>query len=252
MKKHKEKDIYRIILFFIGVLWFEVYFYYSVQNIFSIIGEIGSMNILNSEIINEKLFIYDILISLIWILPWYAVFNMIKNSIIEVNKFLKSFLIATIVSYILTISFVIFSIILSYRSIYFKGYIFSAIVLINFINIISWHIILIIICIKLIGNKLKDLNYLIKGVNILLLCILSVSLFLSSTFGFFVVLIYMPNEIKVSYNNISYNIREDSFLAQYKKEYRFIYNKSINLFLMKKLSNNEIPREILAENNNYY
>lgn len=108
------------------------------------------------------------------------------------------------------------------------------------------------ICIKLIGKKLKDLNSLIKVFNIVLLCILSVSLFLSSTVGFFIVLISIPTEIKVSYDNMNYNIRKDVFLAQDEKEYNFIYNKSINLFLMKKLSDNEIPREILAENNNYY
>ncbi|MEG1009994.1 MAG: hypothetical protein RSF67_09335 [Clostridia bacterium] len=225
MKKTKDKDMYRIILFFIGVLLFEVYLCYSVPNIFSMIGEIESMNILNSEILKRKLFIDNILISLIWILPWYFVFNMIKNSIIQVDKFLKTLLIAIIVSYILTISFVIFSIIFAYKSIYFKGYIFSAIVLISFINVISWHIILMTICIKLIGGKLKDLNSLIKASNILLLCILSVSLFQSSTVGFFIVLISIPTEIKVSYNNISYNIRKDGFLVQDEKEYNFIYNK---------------------------
>lgn len=252
MKKHKEKDIHRIILFFIGVLGFEVYFYYSVTKIFMTIAEIESMNILNSEILKGKLFIDDILLSLIWILPWYVVFNMIKNSIIQVNKFFKAFLIATIVSYILTVSFVIFSIILAYSSIYFKGYIVSAIILINFINVIAWHIILMTICVKLIGEKLKDLKPLIKGFNILLLCILSVSLFLSSTIGLFIVVLTIPNEIKSSHNNINYNIRKYDFLAHDEKDYNFIYNKSINLFLMKKLSDNEVPSEILAENNSYY
>lgn len=247
MKKSKDKDIYIITLFFIGVLLFEVYLCYP----FNIIQEIGYMNILNSEILKEELF-ENILISLIWLLPWYFIFNMIKNSIIQANKFLKMFLIATIVSYILTISFVIFSIVLAYRSIYFKGYIFGAIILINFINNISWIIILITICIKLNGKKFKNLNTLIKVFNIVSLCTLSVSLFLILTIGFFIVLISIPTEIKVSYNNISYNIRKDGFLVHDEKEYNFIYNKSINLFLMEKLSDNEIPREILAENNNYY
>lgn len=252
MKKNKDKDINIIILFFIGVLLFEVYFYYSGPKIFIMIGDIGSTNILNNETLEEKLFIKDILISLTWILSWYLVFNIIKKSIVQVNKFLKTFLIASMVSYILTILFIIFSIILAYKSLYFKGYIFNAIVLINFINLISLHIIIITICIKLIGRKLKDLNLLIKVFNFLLLCILSVSLFLSSTFGFFMVTILIETEIKVLYNNSSYNIKKYDFLAHDEKDYIFRYNKSINLFLMKKLSDNEIPREILAENNNYY
>lgn len=249
MKKHK--DTYIIILFFIGVLLFEAYFYYPVPKIFSMIEEIGSMNILNSEILKDTLF-GNILISLVWIFPWCFIFKMINNSIIQVNKFLKTLLVTTVISYILIVSFVIISIVLAYKDLYFKGYILSTIILINFINTIIWHIIFMTICIKLIGKKLKDLNSLIKVFNIVLLCILSVSLFLSSTVGFFIVLISIPTEIKVSYDNMNYNIRKDGFLAQDEKEYNFIYNKSINLFLMKKLSDNEIPREILAENNNYY
>lgn len=41
-------------------------------------------------------------------------------------------------------------------------------------------------------------------------------------------------------------------LPRHKKDYTFIYNKSINLFLMERLKDTEVPRETLAENNNYY
>lgn len=38
----------------------------------------------------------------------------------------------------------------------------------------------------------------------------------------------------------------------HKNDYIFIYNKSINLFLIERLKDTEDPSEILAENNNYY
>lgn len=60
-----------------------------------------------------------------------------------------------------------------------------------------------------------------------------------------------PEEIMVINKNIKYNIRVNGFLVS-RNESTFIYNKSINSILMKKLYNNEITPEILAENNDYY
>ena len=60
-----------------------------------------------------------------------------------------------------------------------------------------------------------------------------------------------PEEITVINKNIKYNIRVNGFLVS-RNESTFIYNKSINSILMKKLYNNEITPEILAENNDYY
>lgn len=65
------------------------------------------------------------------------------------------------------------------------------------------------------------------------------------------VLFSKPEEIKVINKNIQYNIRIVGFLTA-RDEATYIYNKSINSLLMKKIYNNEIPPEILAENNDYY
>lgn len=64
-------------------------------------------------------------------------------------------------------------------------------------------------------------------------------------------LLLIPEEIQVVNKDIKYNIRVEGFLVG-RNEGTYIYNKSINSLSMRRLKGNEIPEEILAENNHYY
>lgn len=158
----------------------------------------------------------------------------------------------TISIYILTLIFIIIENIFMNNNIYFKGTVSYIILIISFANLISAILLLFIISIKIIQESIKKNSGKVVALkNIIILTPVIISLGFTLSFGSMGVLFSKPEEIKVINKNIQYNIRIVGFLTA-RDEATYIYNKSINSLLMKKIYNNEIPPEILAENNDYY
>lgn len=64
-------------------------------------------------------------------------------------------------------------------------------------------------------------------------------------------MLFIPEEIHTTYNNEEYIIEVDGFLVA-RDESTFTYYKSKYFFLMESLDKSDVPKEILAENNDYY
>lgn len=206
-------------------------------------------NITNIYIVN---LIYVILINLCLCTIGFILFKIYKYLSLKFNLFLKIYIGITISIYILILSFIIVENIFMNDDIYFKGTVSYIILIISFANLISTILLLFIISIKISKESIKKNNGKVGTLkNIIILTPLILSLVFTLSFGSIGVVFSKPEEIKVINKNIKYNIRVNGFLVS-RNESTFIYNKSINSLLMKKLYNNEIPPEILAENNDYY
>lgn len=196
--------------------------------------------------------IYVILINLCLCTIGFILFKIYKYLSLKFNLFLKIYIGITISIYILILSFIIVENIFMNDDIYFKGTVSYIILIISFANLISTILLLFIISIKISKESIKKNNGKVGTLkNIIILTPLILSLVFTLSFGSIGVVFSKPEEIKVINKNIKYNIRVNGFLVS-RNESTFIYNKSINSLLMKKLYNNEIPPEILAENNDYY
>lgn len=196
--------------------------------------------------------IYGVSINLCLCTIGLILFKVYKYLSLKFNLFFKIYIGITISIYILILSFIIVENILMNNDIYFKGTVSYIILIISFANLISTILLLFIISIKISKESIKKNNGKVGALkNIIILTPLILSLVFTLLFGFIGVVFSKPEEIKVINKNIKYNIRVNGFLVS-RNESTFIYNKSINSLLMKKLYNNEIPPEILAENNDYY
>lgn len=196
--------------------------------------------------------IYGVSINLCLCTIGLILFKVYKYLSLKLNLFLKIYIGITISIYILILSFIIVENILMNNDIYFKGTVSYIILIISFANLISTILLLFIISIKISKESIKKNNGKVGALkNIIILTPLILSLVFTLLFGSIGVVFSKPEEIKVINKNIKYNIRVNGFLVS-RNESTFIYNKSINSLLMKKLYNNEIPPEILAENNDYY
>lgn len=196
--------------------------------------------------------IYVILINLCLCTIGFILFKIYKYLSLKFNLFLKIYIGITISIYILILSFIIVENIFMNDDIYFKGTVSYIILIISFANLISTILLLFIISIKISKESIKKNNGKVGTLkNIIILTPLILSLVFTLSFGSIGIVFSKPEEIKVINKNIKYNIRVNGFLVS-RNESTFIYNKSINSLLMKKLYNNEIPPEILAENNDYY
>lgn len=208
--------------------------------------------ILNITNIYKVNLIYVILINLCLCTIGFILFKIYKYLSLKFNLFLKIYIGITISIYILILSFIIVENIFMNDDIYFKGTVSYIILIISFANLISTILLLFIISIKISKESIKKNNGKVGTLkNIIILTPLILSLVFTLSFGSIGVVFSKPEEIKVINKNIKYNIRVNGFLVS-RNESTFIYNKSINSLLMKKLYNNEIPPEILAENNDYY
>ncbi len=196
--------------------------------------------------------IYVISINLCLCTIGFILFKVYKYLSLKFNLFFKIYIGITISIYILILSFIIVENIFMNNDIYFKGAVSYIILIISFANLISTILLLFIISIKISKENIRKNNGKVGTLkNIIILTPLILSLVFILSFGSIGVVFSKPEEIKVINKNIKYNIRVNGFLVS-RNESTFIYNKSINSLLMKKLYNNEIPPEILAENNDYY
>lgn len=196
--------------------------------------------------------IYMILINICLCTIGFILFKIYKYLSLKFNLFLKIYIGITISIYILTLIFIIIENIFMNNNIYFKGTVSYIILIISFANLISAILLLFIISIKIIQESIKKNSGKVVALkNIIILTPVIISLGFTLSFGSMGVLFSKPEEIKVINKNIQYNIRIVGFLTA-RDEATYIYNKSINSLLMKKIYNNEIPPEILAENNDYY
>lgn len=178
-------------------------------------------------------------------------FKSVKVLGMKINWFLKIYIIITMGIYILTLGFIIINNSIINNDIYFKGEVVYLVLKISFANIISTIFLLLIISIKVLKARVK---YNEKGSGIkatIVLCPIILSVIINLTFGYLGLLFSKPHEVEVINKNVEYIIRVEGFLVA-KNESTFIYNKSINKFFMKRLNDNEVPSEILAENNGYY
>ncbi|MDU2124016.1 MAG: hypothetical protein E7E64_16020 [Clostridium celatum] len=196
--------------------------------------------------------IYVILINICLCTIGISLFKVYKYLSLKFNLFLKIYIGMIIIIYILTLGFIIIKNILMNNNIYFKGEVSYIILIISFANLISTILLLFIISIKISKESIKKNSNKIGFLkNIIILIPLILSLGFTLSFGTISVVFSKPEEINVIDKSIKYNIRVDGFLVA-RNEATFIYNKSINSILMKKLYTNEVPPEILAENNDYY
>lgn len=239
-KKYGAKKIDETMLFTIAIFTFILLLSPLLGMVYGILG-----------IYNKADLVYDLLNSIFLSMIGFIMFKVSKSFNLQITNFLKMYIITTIIIYILTFSFTIIDKIFWVNNIYFKGKFSYIILLISFANIILTIIILIKISNKIRKVKFKNDSTSRRITSIITLFVLILSLIYTLSFGYIGVLLAKPEEIEVTHKNIQYNIRVDGFLVA-RDESTFRYNKSINLFLMKKLNDDEVPNEILAENNDYY
>ena len=239
LEKYEWKKADEKMLFGIAV-WGFMLLISPLFNMFSSITEIYKVNLVN--VFLNSIFLYSI---------GLIIFKVSKFFDFKINIFLKIHITITIIIYILTLSFMLINNLFLENNIYFKGKILYLILLISFANIISTILILIIIGNKVRKVKINNDDNSRSVTSIIILFPLILALICTLLFGYIGILFSKPEEIEVTNKNIEYIIRVDGFLVA-RDEATFIYNKSINLFLMKRLDKYEVPNEILAENNDYY
>lgn len=193
-----------------------------------------------------SVFFYNLILFIIG----FILFKISKSLSLKFNLLSKIHIILTIIIYIFLLSFIISKNFLYKSNIYFNSNFLSVVLIVGFFNIISTPLLLIGFGNKIVKSKTLNISSKFTTKFMISLPII-ISLIINLTFGYLALLFSLPNEITVISNNKTYNIRIEWFLSA-KEDATFIYHKPINFFLMERLNPDEIPDEILAENNDYY
>lgn len=186
---------------------------------------------------------YLIVFSIIIIFSIFSVFNSFKiktsDFFSKFSKTLKNLLLGILLLSLL-------SNLLISKGLYFNGFIRFIIIIVGSFSTIFLLIFLIS------SNTLIWKNVIHKKIpNILTSTFLILFTLLYSLLLLIGTLLSIPEEINTTYNNEKYIIGVDGFLVA-RDKCTFTYYKAKYFFLMESLDKSDVPKEILAENNDYY
>ena len=217
-----------------------------------LLGECFKVVLKHSEIYISYSLEKAILLNCLFIIWIFITFQNIKSYDLCFSRFFKILIATTMVMYVVVLIFVISANILSNYNIYFNGLFISLVLKVNWI----YSLLVIYILFNIIRKiKNQDIIYknkmskVINKISSILTEIILIGAFIYITyFGGINTLLSSPYEKEVFYRDTKYIIKVD-YVFRPSNEYPHLYHEVLNFLLVKRLSEGEIPEEILSDGN---